>query len=609
MTDQPTLRLGPDLELPADAVTRTIALLGQKRQGKSSTAAVIAEEVSRVGGVFATMDPTGAWWGLRSNAAGDGPGLDCVVMGGYHGDVPLDHRAGEVVARLVVVDGIKVVCDLERMTTSQQVTFVADFSEAAFHLCRRAVTIIYDEAWRFVPQSAGGDRGDDAKRCAGAVTDVVLLGGKKGLGSVLISQRYAKLHKDVMEQADVVASHRLMGTNDVRAVAEWFDDDEDPRAEQTVRQIKRLTRGRVALLAPEYGIVGTFDIRPKTTFDSSGTPEVGTVVLGEPTARSNIDLADLERRMGDALEAAREDDPASLRDRIRDLEAKIAAGGGGQFGHDDLAVEYEKGWRAGRDDLWGQLDQLRARLSDALGRLTSSVQDVAAATQSMVQMDARDLAAEQDSGAPARTTGEAAASQEEPIEVGEAPPPRAADPTPPAPPRRPRAEVPATGGADLSVGAARILAALAQRHPLRFSRKNVAALSQYKASGGAFRSSLAELLRANLLFEADDEFGVTEQGLALSGVETPAPPRTPKEALAMWLEILDPPEARTLQTIHGLTTNGNYIGLQRLAGALGMTATGGAFRSRLTTLTRNDLIERRRDGSVRLAPRATAVST
>ena len=40
------------------------------------------------------MDPKGDWWGLRAAADGKGPGLPIVIVGGEHGDVPLEVGAG-----------------------------------------------------------------------------------------------------------------------------------------------------------------------------------------------------------------------------------------------------------------------------------------------------------------------------------------------------------------------------------------------------------------------------------------------------------------------------------------------------------------------------------
>jgi DNA helicase HerA-like ATPase len=47
-------------------VTQTFAILAKRGVGKSYTASVMAEEMLKAGHTIIALDPTGAWWGLRS---------------------------------------------------------------------------------------------------------------------------------------------------------------------------------------------------------------------------------------------------------------------------------------------------------------------------------------------------------------------------------------------------------------------------------------------------------------------------------------------------------------------------------------------------------------
>src|SRR5438045_218096 len=64
------LRISRTLALPLGFVTSTCALLGQKRVGKSYKASVLAEELLDADQQVVIVDPTSAWWGLRSSANG-----------------------------------------------------------------------------------------------------------------------------------------------------------------------------------------------------------------------------------------------------------------------------------------------------------------------------------------------------------------------------------------------------------------------------------------------------------------------------------------------------------------------------------------------------------
>ena len=97
-----SLKISKELSLPVDAITQTFSILAQRRVGKTYTASVMAEEFVANSLPFVVLDPTGAWWGLRSSADGKSEGLPVVIIGGDHGDVPLEPTAGKVIADMIV---------------------------------------------------------------------------------------------------------------------------------------------------------------------------------------------------------------------------------------------------------------------------------------------------------------------------------------------------------------------------------------------------------------------------------------------------------------------------------------------------------------------------
>ena len=138
------------------------------------------------------------WWGLRAAADGRGPGLGTVIiLGGPHGDVPLEPAAGELVADLVVDEGLSVVLDLKELSKAQTRGFMTAFAERLYRRKRpdgEPVHLLLDEADTFVPQRYGA--GD--ARMFGAFDDLVRKGRASGIGVTLISQRSAKINKDVL---------------------------------------------------------------------------------------------------------------------------------------------------------------------------------------------------------------------------------------------------------------------------------------------------------------------------------------------------------------------------------------------------------------------------
>jgi hypothetical protein len=76
------LRVSETLALPIDFVTARVSLVGMSGAGTSNAFADMIEEVHAAQGLFVLVDPLGAAWGMRSNAAGDGPGLPVPIFGG-----------------------------------------------------------------------------------------------------------------------------------------------------------------------------------------------------------------------------------------------------------------------------------------------------------------------------------------------------------------------------------------------------------------------------------------------------------------------------------------------------------------------------------------------
>lgn len=58
------------------------------------------EELYRAKVQVVVVDPVGVWSGLRTGADG-GKGLDIPILGGQHGDIPLEAGAGKLIAGLV----------------------------------------------------------------------------------------------------------------------------------------------------------------------------------------------------------------------------------------------------------------------------------------------------------------------------------------------------------------------------------------------------------------------------------------------------------------------------------------------------------------------------
>lgn len=555
-----TLRLAPDLELADDLVTKTVGIVAQRRKGKTYTASVIAEEFVDAGIPWVALDPTGAWWGLRSSADGDGPGLPVFVLGGLHGDVPLDRSDGKAVARLVVEHPAWYVLDLSLFESrAAERDFAAEFGETLYRLKAQPgrgvpLHLFIDEADMFVPQEK--ETGD--QRMLGAFQSIVRRGGIRGLGTTLISQRPALVNKSVLTQLDLLIMLRLVAGNDQDAVDKNYirrAGTPEQRA-ALLDSMASLALGEAWLWEPGEALFDRVRIRERHTFNSSATPKLGEERV-EPSALAEVDVAALKASMAETIARADAEDPAKLQRLVRERDARIR----------DLEREL-----AARPDI--EPERIEVTVEVPVAYVPDPILDVLR----RARITAADLGA---------LITDALA------EVVDLPPiPAAPTPRPPIVPRppaerepaKPRPERPAAGGDTLSGPDRKVLTVLAQ-FPDGRNRRQLCAMAGYTWSGG-FRNILSSLRSRALIVGGNQEtMRITADGRRELG-HYDALPRG-RALLDWWLAKVSGPEARILA--HLVDIYPTEIVGPDLAETLGYGWSGG-FRNNLSSLRTAELI-------------------
>jgi DNA helicase HerA-like ATPase len=139
--------------LPEAALHQNIAVLGKNGSGKTYAAkGSIVEPLLAQGRRVGIVDPTGAWWGLRSSSDGKGPGFSMLVLGGDHGDLPLPPNGGAAVARLLVEQGVNLVADTSQLTVGERTRWFTEFAGTLYRANKTPLHLILDEAHNFAPQ-------------------------------------------------------------------------------------------------------------------------------------------------------------------------------------------------------------------------------------------------------------------------------------------------------------------------------------------------------------------------------------------------------------------------------------------------------------------------
>lgn len=326
------LHVSDDLNLPPEFVTSTAVIYGGKGMGKTNLGSVLVEECARAGLKFSVIDPMGVWWGLRFDVSGKGPGVELLILGGIHGDIPIEPTGGAVVADLIADEDTSIVIDISRRpdgtmwSIAERVRFVTDYCKRLYMRQgekRRPLMQLIDEAARFVPQTVR--KGEEyVAACMGAVAVLVEEGRNVGIGVTLITQRSARLSKDVAELADAMIAFRTIGPNSSDAVLNWLGEHvEKKRLKDLGAKLRELPVGSALVVSPGWlKFEDVVRFRARTTFDSSATPKPGEATK-KVSGGAKPDLDKYAARMAETIERAKATDPKALQAKVASLQAEL----------------------------------------------------------------------------------------------------------------------------------------------------------------------------------------------------------------------------------------------------------------------------------------------
>ncbi len=570
-----TLKISPDLALPVDAVTQTIVVYGGKGMGKTNFGSVLAEELSAAGQRFSVIDPVGVWWGLQYGTDGRSPGIEVLILGGTHGDIPIEPTGGAVVADLVADEEVDVIIDISRHATGkmwsvgEKVKFLTSYCTRLYERQgerRRPLMQIIDEAGRFVPQQIPHGKVQLAE-CVGAIEQLVELGRNVGVGVTLITQRSARMNKSVSELAECMIAFRTVGPRSVDAILDWLGEHvEKARWKDLVGQLRALPRGNALVVSPGWlEHEGVSRMRARQTFDSSATPKSGKErrVRGKG---AKPDLTLYQHRMQETIERAKENDPkamkrevADLKKQIRDLERRPA-----------VVPEPERvevpvlpdGFLAG---FGSQVEVLRNALEGTSGVMREALEAI---TRTRVNGHAKPPPMEKASTAtrPFARTFRATASATEPrTATSESKP--------------------------LRKGARRMLEAVARRFPAPTTHAQVAQLAGLARTGGTFSTYLSDIVSGGYAVRQGVSLALTDLGWEAIG-KSPGDlsPQTTEGMLALYRGVLRAGARRMLDEV--MAVYPNHISIAELGDAAGIAHTGGTFSTYLSDLARAGLVDR-----------------
>lgn len=581
------LRISESLALPLDIVTDTIGILAIKGSGKTYAFLTLVEEMVKRNLPAVVIDTMGVCWGLRSSIDGKSPGLPIVILGGVHGDVPLESTAGKVIADWIVGERQPAVLDISEFTKGEASRFILDFLTRLFQTNRSALHLFIDEADEWAPQRPFREEA----RTLRAMEVLIRRGRARGIGVTMVTQRPATLNKNILTQASTLIVGRMISPQDRKAVQAWIDaHGTEHQKEAFWESLASLSTKEKWIWAPARNIFKRVTIRLRETFDSSATPKVGEKVSA-PKSLAEVDLEKLKGRIAATIERAKQEDPRELRKKIAELEARLRSAPAPvehtetkvkeipilkstQIGRLEKVVEKLRGISNKLSDPIDEMTRLSNELSEPIGEMarhsiaiTDAIKKYSLPQDPSVKHSVQ-FAEKRNLYIQAKTDP---ILKKHIIQENDGSP------------------------RTLRLGERRMLDVLCRWYPARLTKAQLATLSRLRVTSGTFSAYYGTLKRANLIDEASNGIQVSELGLYVHG-GIKSVPQTTEEIIQMWRGSLRAGERKLLDIL--VEAYPGSMSKEELAERADLTANSGTFGAYLGTLRRNGLAETR-DGKVK----------
>lgn len=528
--------------IPAGALEADLAIIAQKGAGKTYAMRGLVEQLLKGRRRVVIMDPLNSWWGLKGRPDGSA-GYPVAVVGGPNADIPLDATQGEALGTFIAGATMSVVVDVSELKRGEMVRFSIDFLAALYRLNREPLWLVLEEADVFAPQQPM----NDAMRLLHEVDQIARRGRARGFRLWSITQRPAKLHKDVLTQTSTLITMRLRSPQDRAAAEAWIQGNTDnARAREIVAELASLPTGEGWVWAPDFDMLERVKFPPIETLDTSATPAHGA-------ARARVGQlagANIEQLRSALGTSPTPTDKAVSPPPTGQLEVSFAAAAAAANN------SYLQGLEEGR--LHGHDAGRRQGFAEAIQQTRAGV--LVLLDQLLQEFEA--AAGERPDPLPAAAPAKSVKSRQ--------------DLTQPAPPR---------GGATLGPSAHKLLEAI-RRGAATWS--DAAVIAVLAPTGGSYNAARKQLI--------DGKLAIIDAG-ALSAVgQEPLPEPDPATLVDAWAAKLGGSAARILR--HLFVARGQSK--TDIAQDLALAATGGSWNHAWKQMRVNGLVEEYEPGRWRL---------
>lgn len=534
--------------IPDTALDTHIGVLGRTGTGKTFTARGLVERLLDAQRQVVIVDPTGAWWGLRSH-------YPIPIFGGEHGDIEITDASGLAVAETILSHRTSAIIDLSglaRQSHAAMRRFMAKLIGRLKDRERGAIWLVIDEADEFMPQMLPAG----SEQLFGDLKWIVRRGRIAGWRVMMITQRPQDIAKAVLTQIGTLVAHRLTAPQDRKAVEEWVKGHADPEdAKAVLSSLASLQRGEAWVWSPDNALLVRDTMPAIRSFDSGATPDADSGTVEQP-ALTSIDMTAIRETLEGKSDSQISTVLATDSNRLRFLEGRVA----------DLERE-NAGIR--RDlDFWRTRAEARAMLLKRAREALVEDAELLAEAESLARSiwtpdeDSPVLPA----AVPANTGGDDVARSAERAHIIDIPVDKGRSGS-----GRPDTLNGASPG--LNAAARKMLDMLDRIAPARVTWTSLAAMVGNKARGGNFNAARKAMRESGQIIE---------DGEMVRSAALPAEGMSREQARMLWKEVLSNPAPRMIDALHA-----HPMSKPDLGAFLGIVPRGGNFNNGVAQLIRN----------------------
>lgn len=307
------------LPFPAAAMSYSGTILGTRGAGKSTTARTLFEHELDLGHRCGFIDPMGDAAGIRLDPDGSPSRFqNVVIFGGPNADIPVTDEDGARVARLVANHNVSFLVDLSLMIEAEQFRFMAGFADVLYDEIKLPMLLLMDEAHLWAPQAVR----DAPSKLINRITRLNTQGRKRGIFLWLMTQRPARINKNVISGAECLIAMRVGMPRDIEVISDWLELHDAEHAADVKGKLASLQTGEAFVSIPLLKFYSRIKFDMPTTMDTGRTPQHGETVGG--VVLPPIDVGSLATAFGSTGKGdPRDDEIADLREQLKSATERM----------------------------------------------------------------------------------------------------------------------------------------------------------------------------------------------------------------------------------------------------------------------------------------------